>query len=63
MICVGIFLNNSCQKLTIPQCWMKIAGNETVLMVGDRNTQTDTHSTVLEDVHQNLVVIDRVAYE
>lgn len=33
---------------------MKIAGNEIVLMVGDRNTQTDTHSIVLEDVHQKL---------
>jgi hypothetical protein len=54
MICVGIFLNNSCQKLTIPHCWIKIAGNEVVLMVGDRNTQTDTHSTVLEHVHQKL---------
>ena len=33
---------------------MKLTGNETVLMVGDRNTQTDTHSTALEDVHQKL---------
>lgn len=33
---------------------MKLTGNEIVLMVGDRNTHTDTHSTALEDVHQKL---------
>lgn len=54
MICVGIFLSNSYQKLTVPHCWMKLTGNKIVLMVGDRNTQTDTHSTALEDVHQKL---------